>query len=166
MANMRVLVGLLAAALLLAPLPALAQGTLAVQAFGELPGFRIEESAPWLAAQMEKTNGAWHFAPRNADAAAPDRVEWTFEILPYAGGQVRQFFPMPSAGKMLGAKRLIEAQVKLYIKGEYQTATLGQEAVTGGDGDPILAAFITRVTQNLMNGYAAIDMAPAMRRAP
>jgi hypothetical protein len=165
MANMRVLMGLLAAALLLAPLPALAQGTLAVQAVGELPGFRIEESAPWLAAQMEKNGGAWHFAPRPEDAAAPDRVEWTFEILPYAGGQVRKFFPMSGTG-MLGAKRLIAAQAKLYIKGEYQTVTSGQEAVAGGDGDPVLAAFITHVTQNLMNGYAAIDMTQAARRAP
>ncbi len=166
MANMRAFAGLLATALLLAPLPAMAQGTLAVQAFGELPGFRIEEAAPWLATQMDKTGGAWRFAPRNLDTAAPDRVEWTFEILPYAGGQVRQFFPMPGAGKMLGARRLIAAQAKLYIKGEYQTVTAGQEAVAGGDGDPVLAAFITHVTQNLVNGYAAIDMTQATHRAP
>lgn len=166
MADLRALAGLLAAALLLAPLPAVAQGTLAVQAFGELPGFRIEDSAPWLAAQMEKTGGAWRFAPRSSDAAAPDRVEWTFEVLPYAGGQVRQFFPMPGAGKMLGAKRLITAQAKLYIRGQYQTVTSGQEVVAGGDGDPLLAAFIARATQNLMTGYAAIDMAQPAHRAP
>jgi hypothetical protein len=166
MANMRALAGLLAGGLLLAPLPAFAQNALAVQAFGELPGFRIEDSAPWLAAQMDKTGGAWRFAPRRSDAAAPDRVEWTFEILPYAGGQVRQFFPMPGAGKMLGAKRLIAAQAKLYIKGEYQTVTTGEEAVAGGDGDPLLSAFIVRVTQNLMTGYAAIDMTQPAHRAP
>jgi hypothetical protein len=166
MTDMRTLAGLLAGALLLAPLPAMAQGMLAVQASGELPGFRIEDSAPWLAAQMEKAGGGWRFAPRSGDAAAPDRVEWTFEILPYAGGQVRQFFPMPGASKILGAKRLIAAEVKLYIKGQYQTVTLGQEAVAGGDNDPILAAFITRVTQNLLNGYAAIDMTQAIHRAP
>jgi hypothetical protein len=163
MTNMRALVGLLA--VLLAPLPAMAQSTLAVQAFGELPGFRIEDAAPWLAAQMEKT-GAWHFAPRREDAAAPDRVEWTFEILPYAGGQVRKFFPMAGAGNMVGAKRLIAAQAKLYIKGEYQTVTAGQEVVAGGNSDPVLAAFIAHVTQNLMKGYAAIDMTQPAHRAP
>jgi hypothetical protein len=166
MADMRALAGLLAGALLLAPLPALAQSALAVQAFGEFPGFRIEDSAPWLAAQMDKTGSAWRFAPRRSDAAAPDRVEWTFEILPYAGGQVRRFFPAAGAAKMLGAKRLIAAQAKLYIKGTYQTATSGQEAVAGGDGDPVLAAFITHMTQNLMNGYAAIDMTQATPRTP
>jgi hypothetical protein len=159
---MRALVGLLA--WLLAPLPAFAQGALAVQASGELPGFRIEDATPWLAAQMEKTGGAWHFAPRRQDTAAPDRVEWTFELLPYAGGQVRKFFPM--AGSMLGAKRLIAAQAKLYIKGEYQTVTSGQEAVTGGNSDPVLAAFITQTTRNLLNGYAAIDMTQVTHRAP
>jgi hypothetical protein len=148
------------------PLPAMAQGTLAVQAFGELPGFRIEESTPWLTAQMEKTGGAWYFAPGREDAAAPDRVEWTFEILPYAGGQVRKFFPMSGGGDMVGAKRLIAAQAKLYIRGEYQTVTTDQEAVAGGDGDAVLAAFITHVTQNLMNGYAAIDMTQATHSAP
>jgi hypothetical protein len=166
MAGMRALLGLLAAALLFAPLPAWAQDTLVVQAFGELPGFRIENAAPWLAAQMEKSGGTWRFAPRGGDTAAPDRVEWTFEILPYAGGQVRQFFPMLRAGKMLGAKRLITAQAKLYISGQYQTVTVSQEAVAGGDADPVLAIFITRVTRILMNGYAAIDMTQATHRAP
>lgn len=166
MADMRAWAGVLAAALLFACPSAFAQGTLSVQAFGELPGFRIEDSAPWLAAQMEKSGGAWRFGPRSNDAAAPDRVEWTFEILPYAGGQVRQFFPMAGAAKLLGAKRLIAAQAKLFIKGEYQTVTSGEEAVAGGDGDPVLAAFITHMTQNLMNGYAAIDMTQAMHRTP
>ncbi len=159
----RTLIWLLAGALLLLAAPVRAQGTLAVQASGELPGFRIEDAAPWLAAQMDKTGGIWRFAPRNGDSAAPDRVEWTFDLLPYAGGQVRQFIPMPNS-QLLGRKRLIEAQVKLYIKGQYQTITLGQEAVAGGAGDPVLAAFIQQVTQNLMNGYAAIDMTPAPPR--
>ncbi len=165
MAGTKTLASMLAGALLLTPLPVAAQGTLAVQASGELPGFRIEDAAPYLAAQMDRTGGAWRFAPRNGDSAAPDRVEWDFQLLPYAGGQVRQFFPMPGAQKMLGAKRLIEAQLKLYVRGQYQTLTLGQEAVAGGADDPILAAFVQRVTQNLMNGYAAIDMAPAAHRS-
>jgi hypothetical protein len=156
----------LAAAVLLAPLraPAQAQDSLAVEAAGELPGFRIEDCPPWLAAQMEKAGGAWHFAA-GGGAGAPNRVEWLFEIQPYAGGQVRQFFPM-AGRKMLGARRLITAQARLYIRAQYQTAALGQEVVSGGDGDPVLAAFITRVTQNLINGYGAIDMAQPVHRAP
>jgi hypothetical protein len=166
MADLRALARLLATALLLAPLPAFAQEVLSVQASGELPGFRIEDSPPWLAAQMEKAGSTWHFAAPAGDGAAPDRVEWTFEIQPYAGGQVRQFFPMAGAGKMLGARRLITAQARLYIRDQYQTVTLGQEVVSGGDGDPVLAVFITRVTQNLVNGYAAIDMAQPVHPAP
>ena len=164
MATRRAFAGYLAAAWLFAPLSALAQGSFAVRASGEIPGFRIEDCPPWLAAQMDKAGGAWRFVPGATDAAAPDRVEWNFTPLPYAGGQVRQFFPI--AQQMLGRRRLISAQAKLFIRDEYQTAILGQDVVTGGAEDTVLAAFITRATRNLLNGYAAIDMTQATRRAP
>ena len=103
MANKRALAGLLAGAAA-APARFGARHASRSQAIGELPGFHIEDAAPWLAAQMEedrRSPGA--FAARDHGAAAPDRVEWTFEVLPYAGGQVRQFFPMPGGANMLGA---------------------------------------------------------------
>ncbi len=164
MGEARALKGLMAAALLLLPLAARAETviTATVQASGELPGFRIEEAGPWLAAQMEKAGlDDWRFVPRNMDSAAPDRVEWSFDLLPYAGGQVRQFFPMPGV-QMLGRKQLISAEIKLYLKGQYQTITLGEEAVSGGAGDPVLSAFVQKLTRMLDNAYHAIDMTPAV----
>jgi hypothetical protein len=93
------------------------------------------------------------------DSAAPDRVEWQFDLLPYAGGQVRQFIPM--RGTQM-AKHLVQAQAKLYLKGQYQTIILGQEAVLGGADDPVLSTFIQKITRTLDSAYHAIDMTPAV----
>ncbi len=158
------LAGSLAAALLFLPPAARAEPviTATVQASGELPGFVTAQAGPWLAAQMDKAGlDDWRFVPRNMDSAAPDRVEWQFDLLPYAGGQVRQFIPMRNT-QLVGAKHLVQAQAKLYLKGEYQTITLGQEAVTGGADDPVLSAFVQHVTRMLDNAYHAIDMTPAV----
>ena len=157
------LVGMLFVA---APACAEAPVTIAIEASGELPGFRIQDASPYLASRMESAGlVGWHFAARDLGRAAPDRIEWRFTLLPYAGGEVRRFFPMRETGAMdlhLGSHRLIAAEAKLYLGGEYQTATFGQEAVQGGDSDPDLAGFLVRLTRNLENGYKAIDMAPAV----
>ncbi|HWX89701.1 MAG TPA: hypothetical protein VNY75_05310 [Rhizomicrobium sp.] len=147
--------------------PAMAQAvTIAVQATGELPGFRIEEAAPYLAAEMATAGiSAWRFVPRDPGLAAPNRIEWTFALLPYAGGEVRRFFPMSEARRMdvhlQGMHRLISAQARLVLNGEYQTVTFGQEAVQGGADDPDLTAFLVRTTRSLEGAWRAIDMTPA-----
>lgn len=161
------ILGMVGALLLSTPAGAQTQATIAVQASGELPGFRIDEAAPYLAAQMAAAGiSGWRFIPRDWSRAAPDRIEWNFELLPYAGGEVRRFFPMPEAQGMTGVHlqgthRLISAQAKLFLGGQYQTVTFGQQAVEGGANDPDLATFLAHVTRNLESGYRAIDMTPA-----
>jgi hypothetical protein len=155
------------AAILLLAGPARAQTSLQVQASGDLPGFRIGDAAPYLATAMDKAGTGWRFVPRNMAAAAPDRIEWTFTVLPYAGGEVRRLFPMPDSQRMdlhLGSHRLLSAEGKLFLDGQYQTETIGQEAVKGGDNDPDLATFLIRLTRNLEQGYKATDMTPADHR--
>jgi hypothetical protein len=158
--------GLAGALFLSASARAQAPVTIAIEASGELPGFRIQDASPYLASKMEGAGVAgWHFIARDHALAAPNRIEWSFTLLPYAGGEVRRFFPMRETGAMdlhLGSHRLIAAEAKLYLHGEYQTATFGQETVQGGDSDPDLAGFLVRLTRNLENGYNAIDMAPAV----
>jgi hypothetical protein len=160
--------GLAGALFLSVPARAEAPVTIAIEASGELSGFRIQDASPYLASTMEGAGLAgWHFIARDPGHAAPDRIEWRFTLLPYAGGEVRRFFPMRETGAMdlhLGSHRLIAAEAKLYLNGEYQTATFGQEAIQGDDSDPDLAAFLVKLTRNLENGYKAIDMAPAVHR--
>jgi hypothetical protein len=166
--------GVAGALFLTGPVWAEAPVTVAVEASGELPGFNIGGAVPYLAAQMNAAGiTAWHFVPRDADSAAPNRIEWQFELLPYAGGEVRRFFPMPEAQRTMdvhlqGTHRLISAEARLYLDGQYQTVTFSQQAVQGGAGDPDLASLLVQVTRNLESGYRAIDMTPAIpnRTAP
>ncbi len=132
--------------------------TIAVEADGELPGFAVDDAPIWLAQQMELSAlPGWHFAARDPGVAAPDRVEWRFEVLPYAGGGVRQFFPQPGGGA-LKARHLVSAQVRLYLKGQYQTLTFGQEAIAGGGNDRVLASFIVRTTRMLEDAWQATEV--------
>ena len=146
--------------------------TLTVEAMGALPGFNITGATPYLAATMGEAGvSSWRFAPHDSLAAAPDRIEWHFTVLPYAGGEVRRFFPRSEAENgvdvhIQGVHRLISAEVVLYLGGEYQTKVLGQEAVQGGAGDPDLKAFVVAMTRLLDNGYRAIDMSPATPLKP
>ena len=132
----RILAGLGMVWALLAAGPSQAQTTtIAVQTTGELPGFRTEEAAPWLAARMAEGGlDHWRFVAGDPAAPAPNRIEWNFEVLPYAGGEVRRFFPMAEArGDMdvhiQGKHHLISAEAKLFLDGEYQTVTLAQDQV-------------------------------------
>ena len=161
------LAGLLAF-LLATPVLAQTPLTVAVQGSGELPGFRMEQAGPYLAAQMNQAGvTAWRFASRDPSAAAPNRIEWQFELQPYAGGQVRQLFRMPEGRTevhLQGTHRLISAQARLYLNGEYQTVVIGQEAVQGGDNDPDLANFLIQLTRNIESAYRAIDMGAAVHK--
>lgn len=139
--------------------PAAAQPrTVAVEADGSLPGFETAQATAWLAGQMEAAAlPGWHFVAATPGTEAPNRVEWQFELLPYAGGGVRQFIPQANSG-VLKARHLVSAEARLFLDGQYQTVTLTQEAVTGGARDPSLTAFILRATRMLENAWQAIDM--------
>jgi len=164
----RILAGLGLAWTLIAAGPGQAQTiTIAVIATGNLPGFRTADAAPWLAARMAGANlDHWHFVAGDPAHPAPDRIEWNFELLPYAGGEVRRFFPMGEARggmdvHLQGRHRLITAEAKLFVGGEYQTVTLAQDQVKGGADDQDLIDFIVATTRMLDSAWHAIDLTPA-----
>jgi hypothetical protein len=160
----RALTGLLA---LLLPLPALAQSdfTLSVQGSGELPGFRMADAGPYLAQQMNNAKiPGWHFVPQGSFVDS-NRVELRFELLPYAGGQVRSLFPMAQGRMNLhlqGTHRLVAAQARLYLNGEYQAVVMGTATVSGGADDPELAAFLSGLGKSLDDAHRATDLSPAI----
>lgn len=163
----RILAGLGVAWMLFVATPGLAQTTtISVAVSGDLPGFRSNDAAAWVAARMADA-GLDHrrFVPGDSARPAPDRIEWQFETLPYAGGEVRRFFPMAeSQGAMdvhlQGKHHLISAQARLFLDGEYQTVTLAQDAVKGGPDDRDLADFVVSTTRMLDNAWHAIDLTP------
>src|SRR5215471_14150557 len=58
--------------------------TLQVRAFHGLPGLHHSALSRFLAAHMADAGLAdWRFEPKNSDASARDRVEWTFILNPY-----------------------------------------------------------------------------------
>ena len=82
----------LVAALVPGTSAAAAQTTLQVEASSGLPGFHRGELQRYLVLHMAEAGlGDWRFEPTAEGASARDRVEWTFKLNPYAGGEVRSF---------------------------------------------------------------------------
>jgi hypothetical protein len=152
--------------------PAPAEIALSVVVRDALPGFRKEDEARYLTEQMVAAGTpGWAFVAAPAPPFPPrERIEWHFELDPFAGGGIRQFFPMPGVQRLFGNRHLITAEAMLYLDDEYQTLMFGQATIQGGAQDPDLAAFIARMTEGLLgkNGaYRAIDMAqPAATNLP
>jgi hypothetical protein len=167
----RILAGLGMVCIVFSAGPGAAQTTtIAVVASGELPGFRTQDAAPWLAARMAAAGlDHWRFVPGDPLHLAPNRIEWDFGVLPYAGGEVRRFFPMAeSQGSMdvhiQGRHHLISVEAKLFLNGEYQTVALAQATVRGGTDDPDISDFIVSTVRMLDNAWHAIDLTPPEHR--
>ncbi|HEY4274942.1 MAG TPA: hypothetical protein VGM68_05620 [Rhizomicrobium sp.] len=142
--------------------------TLSIEARDGLPGFRKADEADYLTDRMRETNlKGWAFTPAPAPSIPPrDRIEWRFELDPFAGGSVRQFFPMPGVQKIFGARHRVTAEAMLYLDDEYQTLVFGQATIAGGAQDKDLADFVTRMTRDLLGekgAYRSIDMGPAAK---
>lgn len=136
--------------------------TLKVETFHGLPGLHHSTLCRFLAAHMADARLAdWRFEPAEGDSSAPNRVEWTFRLNPYAGGEVRQFVREPVAEQGFGVHRPVTLEARLYLNGEYQTLVEQQAMVQGGPNDRELAAAVATATQSLLGpsgAYRAIDL--------
>jgi hypothetical protein len=89
----------------------------------------------------------WRFEAAE-NGPAPDRVEWSFKLNPYAGGEVRSFGPEEQS---FDERCLITIEAQLYLSGEYQAEVDKQGIIEGtGRDDPYLAEAVASVTQNLL----------------
>jgi len=138
-----------------------AQTTLQVEASSGLPGFHRRELPRYLVLHMAGVGlGDWRFEPAAEGASARNRVEWTFKLNPYAGGEVRSFAHALVYQSRFGIHRPITIEARLYLNGEYQTLVEQQAIVQGGPDDADLATAIAGATQNLLGpkgAYRAID---------
>lgn len=138
--------------------------TLKVEALHGLPGLHHSAMSRFLAAHMADTGLAgWRFEPAQGDIAAPNRVEWTFKLNPYAGGEVRTFMPAPIAEQGFGVRRPVTIEVRLYLNGEYQTLVERQAMIKGGPNDSEFAAAVVSATGSLLGpsgAYRTIDTGP------
>jgi hypothetical protein len=148
---------LAATLLLFAPANAGAPLMLQVEASDTLPGFHRGALPRYLALHMAEARLVdWRFEPAVDKGSAPDRVEWTFKLNPYAGGEVRNFIRPHMAERTFAARRPITIEARLYLNGEYQTLVQKQAVVQGGPDDPALAAAVAGVTQNLLGSQGAL----------
>ena len=135
--------------------------TLQVEAADGLPGLNHSALSHFLAAHMAETGLAdWRFEPAEGDTEAPNRVEWTFKVNPYAGGEVRNFMRAPVNKEGFGVHRPVTIEVRLYLNGQYQTLVEQQAMIQGGPNDPELAAAVASATESLLGpsgAYRAID---------
>jgi hypothetical protein len=111
----------------------------------------------------------WRFEPVADKGSAPDRVEWTFKLNPYAGGEVRNFTRPHMAERTFGAYRPVTIEARLFLNGQYQTLVEKQAVLQGGPGDPDLAAAVASATQDLLGpqgAFRAIDSGRAPAQGP
>lgn len=136
--------------------------TLQVEASDGLPGFHRADLQRYLALHMAESGlGEWLFVPAADGGSARDRVEWTFKLNPYAGGEVRNFVHTLVYERQFGVHRPITIEARLYLNGEYQTLVEQQAIIHGGPDDPDLAAAVATAAQNLLGpsgAYRAIDL--------
>ncbi len=141
---------------------AAAATTLQVQASTGLPGFHRGDLQRYLALHMAEARlGEWRFEPAADNDSAANRVEWTFKLNPYAGGEVRNFVRTQIYEQRLGVRRPITIEARLYLNGEYQTLVERQAVIQGGPNDPEFAAAVASATQNLLGpsgAYHAINL--------
>ena len=161
---------LAASVFLFAPALAAAPLTLQVEVSDTLPGFHIGDLPRYLALYMAEARLAdWRFEPGADKGSAPDRVEWTFKLNPYAGGEVRNFTRPHMAERTFGAYRPVTIEARLFLNGQYQILVEKQAVLQGGPGDPELAAAVASVTQSLLGpqgAFRAIDSGRAPARGP
>ena len=125
--------------------------TLKVEAAHGLPGLHHSALCRFLATRMADARLAdWRFEPAEGDILdPPNRVEWTFRLSPYAGGEVRQFVRKP-AEQGFDVHRPVTIEVRLYLNGKYQTLVERQAMIQGGPNDPDLAGAVASATESLL----------------
>jgi len=141
---------------LFASAPAAAQATLEVQATRGLPGLHHSALARFVAVHMAEAGLAdWRFEAATGDGVAADRVEWSFKLNPYAGGEVRSFSHSLSRQPRLAERRPVTIEARLYLNGEYQTLVEEQATVRGDPDDADLAAAVVSATRELLGPEGA-----------
>ena len=144
--------------------PAAAFITLKVEASNGLPGLPRADLSRYLASHMTEVGlSDWRFESAAESGSGPDRVEWSFKLNPYAGGEVRRFGRSSIDDRNVHAQRSITIETRLYLHGEYQTLVEGQAVIYEGRGrdDPHLGEAVANITKNLLGpsgAYRAIDV--------
>jgi hypothetical protein len=108
----------------------------------------------------------WRFQPAGGEASSRDRVEWTFRLNPYAGGEVRNFARSPASESGFAFRRPVTIEARFYLNGHYHTLVEKQAAIRAGPDDSYLASAVTSVTEDLLGPRVPITPPPDNSQSP
>jgi len=97
-----------------------------------------------MPASRISVSGRWQAATR------ANRVEWSFKLDPYAGGEVRSFVHQSTGERLFGVHRPVTIKARLYLRGKYRRLVSEQVIIEGGRQDPDLAAAVAHLTEDLL----------------
>jgi len=121
-----------------------------VETSGALPGFRSADLPRYIVQQMAEARLAnLRFQPM-AGGHSRNRVEWSFKLDPYAGGEVRSFVHQSTGERLFGVHRPVTIKARLYLRGKYRRLVSEQVIIEGGRQDPDLAAAVAHLTEDLL----------------
>ena len=130
------------------PASSIESNTFVIVVSGDIPGFTQAQLTDFLAKKTQDEIGApWHFiAGRSGEELAPNRMVWLFKTLrvEWKGGS-HKGFPSPTY-----SETYLSAEVKLYLKNDYQMTTLDTNPlVMGGPDDKSLFKMVHDVSHAL-----------------
>lgn len=121
--------------------------TVVVEASGNVPGFTPTQLVTYLARRMQEENAdSWQFSTGKPGAApAPNRVVWSFKTLRvvWKGGAHRGFSSQENSVSYLSA------EVKLYLRSDYQMMMVTHPSLSGGFDDKALSQMVHDVAHVL-----------------
>ena len=126
-----------------------------VETRGSVPGYSEQELRAYISRRMTALATApWHFEPASPQSRYPNRVIWTFRILPDAAGTVRYLGPgstgtivPPSIPRKVAIDVLpIRDHVPLHsVAGEVSINGYGQ---SDANLDPVVSRVLERLTSD------------------
>lgn len=126
-----------------------------VETRGSLPGYSKDELRAYVSRRMKAlANAPWRFEPAILQSQRPNRVIWTFRILPDASGTIRYLGP-GSTGTIVppSIPRKVAIEV-LLIRDHVPLRSVTGEASINGYGpndaslDPVVSRVLDRLTSD------------------
>lgn len=127
--------------------------TLYVDVRGSLQGATSGELPVIFAGEMAQANQRkWRFEPvSSSGGTSPNRIEWTLKPSADAAGAVKTYgFSRAMMTRLVGSRRVVSVEGRLYLNNAYETMVAGQIRDTGDPHDNEIAQEISELTKELV----------------
>jgi len=142
---------------------AASEQTVAVRATGSVPDLSAADLPGYVAAALNAGHpDRWYFEAAKPESMVPGyRIDWNFKENAYAAGTVRTYgFSRAQMERLIGSRKSLTIEARLFLHGEYQTLVLDHVTLDQGARSTELAVAITKIARELM-AYPDLDTKPA-----